>query len=375
MFNELLASSLRCILIVVVCVPLVGCEIQNSSPPAKTGIGRLVVEPAQLIASIEDGSDTKSFRQRITAQLVNRGEVPLKIVSISSSCGCMLAEKLTTDDLLPGGATTLTLNVDLPSVGRKATWVRVNTDSRETPQVVIPVILVGVPLRPPYLDHDVTSIRLHGTKPGTSVGQILTLRAIERRGTVPWIQNIRPQSDLIRVSQIREPTDEASDDESCVKRKYEFHVEMAIPDSADTSASGFLEIVTQEPSQRPLVPISVAIELRPIIRVFPDVVLFDLKASSSLPTERRLLLMATDGAPWNYEMKNDLPSWLSVEEIMTSGKTDRPSKQLRVVLNDAVLRDTDVETESRFEFTLKIDREGCSLITVPVIVRRVVTPL
>ena len=97
---------------------------------------------------------------------------------------------------------------------------------------------------------------------------------------------------------------------------------------------------------------------------------FDVKAISSFPLKRRLLLVATEGDSWTYEVEDGLPSWFAVEEICSSGNVEGSTKQLMLIVREAIAAEIDGETEMRVELNIKTNRVGCERVIVPVIVRR-----
>ncbi|MDR3620804.1 MAG: DUF1573 domain-containing protein [Paludisphaera borealis] len=92
-------------------------------------------------------------------EVVNAGGSPVRILSMSTSCGCATAEA---DPVLvpPGGRSTVTVRMDPLEVGVRAATITLETDAPLTPTVGLQVIAEGY-RRPPYLFQMTNGLYFH----------------------------------------------------------------------------------------------------------------------------------------------------------------------------------------------------------------------
>ncbi|MFU8887204.1 MAG: DUF1573 domain-containing protein [Trueperaceae bacterium] len=109
--------------------------------PVTAPAPRVAVQPA----AIDVGNMPVDGRAVVTVRVENLGDAPVRVIGISTSCGCTSAE--VGEALIPaGGSSALTVTIDhavMPTPGEFVHAVFLATDDPERPEVVIDVRGVG----------------------------------------------------------------------------------------------------------------------------------------------------------------------------------------------------------------------------------------
>lgn len=172
---------------------------------ALTGVGLLLVAaalsgwsddrpslPGKLLAKEElltwRAPDEKGYRPltlsdtRTTFDLRNVGGQPVRILEITSSCGCA-TPKMEPTTIPPGGTGTVEVQAIPLQVGERLAIVTLKTDSPATPEVVLQLRIVGS-RRPPFLLTAVGDLSFVAGAEEASVREIIAT-TIEVAGSPP----------------------------------------------------------------------------------------------------------------------------------------------------------------------------------------------
>jgi hypothetical protein len=153
---------------------------QSGGQPGEPGI--LIAEPAEVVVSRQQAGS----QQTVTVSLRNGGTRPVRILQITTTCGCTVAEPLKTSEIASGDSMPLALKANVPNYGRRLVVVQVTTD-RDTPDLRIPLTLIGDELPPPHVRSRPPRVELSGSVPGAEVSREIVVFTVERVGTDAWL--------------------------------------------------------------------------------------------------------------------------------------------------------------------------------------------
>ena len=105
-----------------------------------------MAEPAKLQVLADTTSNVEA-----SVLLKNEGPAAIDLLEVTTKCGCMSAQPTWKPRLGPGESTRITFAVQPMSYGVRRTSMAVRTNSRDQPDVSIPIEIKGPPLNPPYV--------------------------------------------------------------------------------------------------------------------------------------------------------------------------------------------------------------------------------
>ncbi len=141
-----------------------------------------------IILSHDDPHSDPAARQRtVPLTVVNTGRTAFRIASVETSCSCTMAEKLTGESVPPGGTLEIPLRIDLPSHGKKQTFLTITTDRAEIPPSVVKIQMSGPDYPVPMIQSASPPFQLTAHSHGEKVTQAFQVSTVEKLGEEPWI--------------------------------------------------------------------------------------------------------------------------------------------------------------------------------------------
>jgi Protein of unknown function (DUF1573) len=308
--------------------------------------GVLSVDPPGIEFQAPDDGERGS--RQVELRIVNTGSEPLRIGEVETRCGCTVPEDLARNLLPPGESEMLVVSVSPPRFGKRETSLAIITDSGETPRVVVPVVLQGAKLHPPYVESAPSQVRLTGRQPGELVEQEVLVRALESPGP-PWVTGLLSSQQSVEAELV-EVADEEVLTEEAVRRVYRFVIRSRVPESPLAIITDNLTFATgPAESMKRLPSISITADLTPVIRAVPREVRFRVNDNATFPLERTVLLIPPDDTPWSFSLPEDIPSWLQIVADQPAGDAGGV-KRIRVRINEPVSEIVSEETPPHSEF-------------------------
>lgn len=323
------------------------------------GPPRLTVDPPELTVGPQEGGER---RQVVTFELANSGGEPLRIESVSRSCGCTVVDSIAGTVLAARETMPLRVNIQLPSTGtRKDVTIRLHTDAAETPEVVLPLTLIGPELTTPIVSRAPDIVYLSVSEQTGAVTGEFEVWAVEDAGGAPWITGIRA-SDPQYMPQLQRVQDQETVYDGKQERLYQWRVQAPHVEEPGDVSRGYFEFeVNRTPAER-LPRIGYEVLSRAAIELIPDHLSVVLSGSLE-PVERRVLLRAAEGGPWPIAVESNA-AWLTA--ALEDASADSPIRILRVQVFPERLPDPAESAEGAL--TLHTASDTGTSLTLPIAV-------
>jgi hypothetical protein len=222
----------------------------------------------------------------------NEGGRPLVLGDASTSCGCTVVA-IEPDRILPGQVGRVVVEGTPPSAGERAVQVRVATNDRATPELILEVTLVGT-RDVPLVASSTTAVNF-GPVRSLPAEVDVRIETRERAGTPPWINHVSSSLPAVEVTGgLVEEID--SGQAAVLIRSYQYHVTLrAIPPIAeDGSFAGVLRLGSGE-SGPAVLSIPILGYSRRSISAAPSALYASLRSGEE-PPRFRVMLVADDPA-------------------------------------------------------------------------------
>lgn len=335
-----------------VLVPMAGSLGRKHSP------GALKATRASLHWVCPAPSESRSPEQPdATFEVVNVGGAPVRILSVTTSCGCASARA---EPLLvpPGGRSAVAVKMEPIDVGQKGAAIVVGTDSPQTPEVRLQLIEEGW-RRPPYvLEFRAELFYQQGfSREEVREAAVKVVTSQEAPDKTPLVTSDLPFLECGAPKVSEEPY--LGDPRKAV-RTYVFPVRF----SADPPSSGFSGMVSVADPWVPdqVLRRNVIGEANRPIRAVPSRLILDVSSHSGTIRPARLLARWSQG-----------PLALRVEPE----RKDSPLVVKSIGAEEDGFSVFDVSwkagtavTEGVFNLIVRPERAGKESLTVPVMVRR-----
>jgi hypothetical protein len=291
------------------------------------------------------------------------GKVPVRLLGVTSSCGCTLAEPLEQSDLAPGESTELRLRGTPPEVGEKRSYFEVQSNSTRSPALRVHVLLRGKEIPLPRVMHTPDRVALQSHRAEHRVTQF-EVETLERAGTPDW---------LGRPPQVPEPFETAlqgrreapGPEKSQIKRTYQYTV------AATVSPNALREVeVNLAALGTNRVPVRLIVEYVPAIRPAPAALFWRITAGSKFPQTRRIVFLgsgpASDTQAEIHPESTDI-AWLGFSRLESSESGTPVVAKFDVSLLAAPpLASGAAEHRLRF----RTGHPDCPIIEMPVVIVR-----
>jgi hypothetical protein len=307
-----------------------GCSRATPIPPDQAqSVGGGVFEPPRLDVKIHDTPGAVS--EDISVAFWNRGDTPLIIQRIHTTCACSMVGEVPTGSLLPGTVVKIPLQVTPPEHGEKSVTVMVET-TPPSPRAKLLINAIGAPLSPPLVAEFPEQLELHSRagKPSEALGAVITL---EHAGSSPWLigaewkaleQPDNPQGSLRLEGPVNETIYTIP---GIVRRTYRLKVTVSPTPSERRITNAVVELKSAAASRQPLPEPRVVIRHDPAIRLIPARMSWSL---GNGPDERIVTAIAGEATAWRISWSDDLPRGVMVALDDASDAADNMSRKLRV---------------------------------------------
>lgn len=327
--------------------------------PARTPLPEhLFIEPRFVLF---DGTD--DIEDVASIQIANRGPTPIRVLEVTSSCGCTLADPIEQPDLEPGATTLLRIRGTPPTAGERRAFVDLECDLPQSKRTRIEVHLKGKPIPLPSLKHSPETVFIRGPREDVHESHF-EIETIEVSGTPDWLG--QPTGIPAPFEIHLEHRNEApSRDAGQVQRTYRYQVRARI----QSGTTHETHIALHADGTKP-VTIKVIAEHIPALRAVPAAVFWQIDSTRQLPVSRQIALVASNNAtPTVTTFKPVRPAvnWLDANVIeSTESAESRVLAHVRITITAL----PDVSSGHSTVLTIETNHPDCPRIDVPIVIKR-----
>lgn len=235
--------------------------------------------PSRLIV---DGERERPAQARdLTLHLVNDGDVPVRLLRITSSCGCTIVETPSEDTVNPRETTNLQARVTPPAVGEKTSYVEAFTDSPASPVVRAELLLRGEKPRVPYLTAAPKGMSL-SCRQGEANSRALVMAAVESVNSPHWLRSVEVDGEGLEVIAEEVTQKPGPTADTCV-RTYQYEIRGT---PQNKPGRKFYRLAVRSGASIPVEFIPVSVEVRPVLEAVPSSLYVKVKSPARRPIER-----------------------------------------------------------------------------------------
>ncbi len=261
----------------------------------------------------------------------------MTIHEVRTSCECTLVDQTFRRGLAPGESTILRIGVTPPERGETHQQVVISLKGADQSEVVLPIVLKGAPLHPPFFSWDPPEeVALLADSAALLPETAFQVLAVELPEQPCWVSSATASSPRIEGT-VQLTSERLAVDGSTATRTYEIRIRAL--DQPETSAGEHALVrLTHVEGEREetLRDIRVKYRIESPMLVSPTMLIFDRSAPAD--SQRCKTILVTDTRPlphdeWEWSTAQPLPAWLSLEDDPSaSGASGR--RKIKVNVSD-----------------------------------------
>lgn len=316
----------------------------------------LLVDPPFVIMDANESDDREA-----TVRITNTGRNHVRLLKITSSCGCTVADLPERERLEPGESTKMRIRGTPPSVGRKNTYVQIETDAAATKWLRINLLLKGkewpVPRLVRFPDKVVLQNRRQRPEAITATFQLQT---VEKEGSDYWLTVPPEVPDLLTLDSAS-PIESPGPESMLVSRSYGY----TITGTVDPQQQWETTITMKTPLQQ--IPIRVVAEYVPPIKIVPNTLFIDLSSGDLTRATRtvRLIGGGTASVP-QIQIDPTQDEWLQIRHVDATQSDESILAQFEISLSS-----TPPSTSStiRRMIHIRTSDPDCPTLELPLVIK------
>jgi len=320
--------------------------------------GALTVEPKSVVF---DGAD--EIDDVATIRILNSGTVPIRLLGVTSSCGCTLADPIEQPDLPPGASTELRIRGTPPTSGERRSFVDLECSLPQAARQRIEVLLKGKPIPIPYVKHapDHLVLRSHRQELREVTFEVET---IEHSGSPDWLTSTAESPapfSMAFAGRQEAPVPNSTH----VQRTYRFAVTAPVTPGPLQEARADLITTRGQP-----IAIKLTSEHVPALHTVPAALFWQLESESRLPSTRQIDVVRSEvseaSAETSFHLVPPQEDWLKVERIPINGPDTRVLARIQVTIVSLPPRGG---APSKLVLGIESSHSDCPRLDVPIVVR------
>lgn len=273
--------------------------------------------------------------QSLSVALRNSTMETVTVVAVESPCGCVLIDSQWRRRMSPGSEQKLQLRLKSPGYSSRAVTLSADVRGRRAQRVTLPIELIAIPLKPPYIKTAPTGVISVPLPPARDAAEVeFELRCIEAPGSKPWLTGFE-KGDLIREVAF-EVTRTSPAGDNAVWRNYKCraYVEppFATPPSFDTVT--WVRPETRSPCERGGVLIRLRVVREGAIIAIPSRVVVTPRDDAAEDRQRRIILLNRLRDPWRILQVTTSADWIDAR-IVGGASDDKHLKTVNVRFDPA----------------------------------------
>lgn len=269
----------------LLCVIRWQMTVKSNLLPSKPEI--LSVDPSSVRLQRAKPNDSGSMTVSLT--LKNQGRRPIKILGISTSCGCTVVGKPKKWELKRGDSTILEVQATIPDSGERNSRLQIRYENDQPSEIVVPITLVGAERVIPFVHFIPEQFEMRGFEFDDIRQKSFEVVAIERPESDPWL--IGFDCGTTPVHMTTKIVSEESHVKGEIRRTY--CCEVAVKESAFTDRPSVAWLQPQFRCNPPatITNVRLTVQKVPAVRSIPAALFVSKDQATRFPIERRVLLI------------------------------------------------------------------------------------
>lgn len=294
----------------------------DASPTAASSLGIIATPQSTKVEGLPKGTSS-----RVQFTLKNAGKRTVRVQTISTSCGCSVAEPMANQTIRPGKSESLFISATPPPVGNRIVHISLKLvdldDASRDETIRLELNLIGQALAPLRV-YELPTVVEMAEASGQVVRQ-LEFKTVEENANPAWITGVSSTSNQISaeildsVATVRQG--------GGVQRTYSLRLTAEVPQREEIVA-GTIRLMSGSSAVDDSAAIRVIVRRRVPFEAFPSVIRLPINTVEE--TTRSVIIQAADIADveslWRLEV-SDTPNQIDVKWLP---EEERSLRRLRV---------------------------------------------